>query len=53
MACNHTHHLADAVAVEVKLVLLEVLKVLLHLEEALERLRGSKRWGHGSSEGTA
>lgn len=26
---------------EVKLVLLEVLKVLLHLEEALERLRGN------------
>lgn len=33
---------------EVELVLLEVLKVLLHLQEALERLRGG--WGGDEGE---
>ena len=37
------HHFADAVAVEVELVLLEVLKVGLNLQEALQGLRGRDR----------
>ena len=39
VARQSTHHFAHAVAVEVELVFLEVFKVLLHLEEALQGLR--------------